>query len=372
VKCPKCGFVSYPGLSHCKKCGHKFSAAGRRSSSASSPLVSLFAEPTQSAAPSPPDPSPSEPPEPEEGNAAPPPEILFPAPSPKPAEEEEIPAVESSPAEPPKVWQEEVSQRVENFRKKRARLRGETDESENLDLKFDSTSGGEPPPETASPLLEEEDSEAGLDFALDRASEGGRPVISLETVSLGEKPVQSRHQDGYELEEAEGELPSDSAGAVEIVLDSSQTEETEASFPHPPNLVLAPLGRRFLAGLVDAAVLLSSLGLFALVFWLTGGRAAPNVLNICAFLLVVISLVMGYFASFVAITYATPGLLYMGLEVRNFQGQPPTTQESLWRAFGYLVSVSALMLGIIWATFDSEGLTWHDHMSGTFVTISSI
>jgi hypothetical protein len=28
------------------------------------------------------------------------------------------------------------------------------------------------------------------------------------------------------------------------------------------------------------------------------------------------------------------------------------------------------MLGFIWAWVDSEGMTWHDRMSGTFITLA--
>ncbi|MGD1104323.1 MAG: hypothetical protein ABSA59_19915, partial [Terriglobia bacterium] len=45
----------------------------------------------------------------------------------------------------------------------------------------------------------------------------------------------------------------------------------------------------------------------------------------------------------------------------------PTVRESFWRAFGVLVSLSALMLGFVWACVDSDGLTWHDRMSGTVI-----
>jgi hypothetical protein len=42
-------------------------------------------------------------------------------------------------------------------------------------------------------------------------------------------------------------------------------------------------------------------------------------------------------------------------------------RQSFWRAFGYLVSASAFFLGFVWALVDSEGLTWHDRMSDTFL-----
>jgi len=54
--------------------------------------------------------------------------------------------------------------------------------------------------------------------------------------------------------------------------------------------------------------------------------------------------------------------------VRSQTGGLPSPQQAFWRAFGYLVSISALMLGFIWALVDSDGLTWHDRMSETYLT----
>jgi len=71
---------------------------------------------------------------------------------------------------------------------------------------------------------------------------------------------------------------------------------------------------------------------------------------------------------FTAITAATPGQSWMGMEVRNMRGRPPDRHESLLRAFGYLVSLSAFMLGFLWALVDGESLSWHDRISGTFLT----
>ena len=79
-------------------------------------------------------------------------------------------------------------------------------------------------------------------------------------------------------------------------------------------------------------------------------------------------LLFSYFEMSIALTATTPGLAWTGLEVRNFEGNPPSARESLARAFGYLVSVSALFLGFAWAIFDADGLTWHDLISGTYVT----
>jgi uncharacterized RDD family membrane protein YckC len=79
---------------------------------------------------------------------------------------------------------------------------------------------------------------------------------------------------------------------------------------------------------------------------------------------------LGYFGLSIALTATTPGLLWMGLEVRNLEGDLPTARQAAWRAFGYVVSSAALMLGFVWALVDSEGLTWHDRMSDTYVAVA--
>jgi uncharacterized RDD family membrane protein YckC len=127
------------------------------------------------------------------------------------------------------------------------------------------------------------------------------------------------------------------------------------------------MGRRFLGGLVDALVLLVSAGLFALIYWWAGGRLTPNPLNLAVVGFIGVLMSLAYFGVFTVLTSTTPGLLWVGIEVRNLQGNPPTPRQACWRAFGYLVSTSALLLGFVWALVDSEGLTWHDRMSDTFL-----
>jgi uncharacterized RDD family membrane protein YckC len=132
----------------------------------------------------------------------------------------------------------------------------------------------------------------------------------------------------------------------------------------------APLGRRFVAGLADTLVLLSAAGLFGMVLRHIGVRMSLAPLNLSILAFVAIFFIAVYFGLFVALTASTPGLLWMGLEVRNLEGDHPTPGEASWRAFGYLVSIAGLMLGFVWALVDSDSLTWHDRISGTFLTLA--
>jgi uncharacterized RDD family membrane protein YckC len=156
---------------------------------------------------------------------------------------------------------------------------------------------------------------------------------------------------------------------LQIVVGPPEVEaRAAASQPELEAFHVAPLGRRFLAGLVDGLVLLLAGGLFALIFWRAGGHLTPVPSNLAIVAFIASVFVWAYFGLFTTLTFSTPGLTWMGIEVRTMEGWPPAPREALLRAFGYLVSLSALMIGFLWALVDSEGLTWHDRISGTFLT----
>lgn len=127
----------------------------------------------------------------------------------------------------------------------------------------------------------------------------------------------------------------------------------------------APLGKRFRAGVVDAAILAAIEGVFAGSLRLLGGRLqlTPAILAVLGF--IAAFWLFAYFAAFEALTFSTPGQAAMGLSIRNFDGVYPSGKDSLLRAFGYLVSTVAFMVGFLWAAMDSDTLAWHDHISGT-------
>jgi uncharacterized RDD family membrane protein YckC len=373
VKCPKCGFVSYSGLTQCKKCGYSFPfpkqkvQANKMSSSPAQPIEPEAESPLPTL----------------EEDLSPPssspvisPALTAPGPS---EEEEEEETVEPWPgpsaiipepptSEPARPWREELSERVESFRQRRARLKKGFDDSSSLEFDFTHASAAEVggPSESAEPKLEEEVSE--LDFELNDSRAPEDAALPLDAFTL-EGPGEGS---GI-LQQAESELADElprpaPAEPVEIILDSlSAPEEEEAGETTSINLPLAPMGRRFLGGLTDAAVLLVATGLFALIYWRAGGLFAANLLNFAVASFIGVLICLAYFGVFTALTATTPGLLWMGIEVRNLQGNPPTTRQVFWRSFGYLVSTSALLLGFVWALVDSDGLTWHDRMSDTYL-----
>jgi uncharacterized RDD family membrane protein YckC len=204
------------------------------------------------------------------------------------------------------------------------------------------------------------------------------PRAALEDeVRPSDAETQKRADEAFEmldsaLPQAEEVAIEPALGAdnrLEIVVGPSDLEApAAASQLELPTLPVAPMGRRFLAGLLDGLVLLLGGGLFAFIFWRAGGHLTPVPLNLAVVAIIAIIFVWAYFGLFTALTFSTPGLSWMGIEVRNMEGWPPAPRESFLRAFGYLVSFSALMIGFFWALVDSDGLTWHDRISGTFLT----
>jgi uncharacterized RDD family membrane protein YckC len=131
---------------------------------------------------------------------------------------------------------------------------------------------------------------------------------------------------------------------------------------------VAPVALRALAGALDGAVLLIAAGLFAATFHQLGGGLPANPKGLAGLLLA--AGVVGAFYLFVYIFYGgeTPGMQWTGLRLLDFGGHAPRAGARLARALGALASAAALGLGYLWALIDEEGLTWHDRMSQTFLT----
>lgn len=271
------------------------------------------------------------------------------------------------PAPPAAAWRDELSERVEDYRRKRARMRGHFDPSSTPELEFGPETepvSGATDVEMVQPLRNMSDLDATLQDSEDDS-------LLLDSVPLEKSAESVRMLSSAAVEAGQTPLAPSEAEAepVEIVLESSPAAGASASTQAVPGvLTVAPLSSRFVAGLADVLVLFAGAALFALIFWAAGGHVTKGSLNFAVFGAMAALFVLGYFGMFTALSSATPGLLWMNLEVRSLNGSQPTAQESFWRAFGYLVSIASLMLGFVWALVDGDHLTWHDHMSSTFIT----
>lgn len=358
MKCPKCGFVSY-GLDQCKKCGYSLVESPAKGSSARvNSLVDDEFDPGFSALADHP---------------------LIPESGTGPAQSLQFDTKQMSAAAPlnaeggTRNWREELSDRVVNFRKRRGIYQIETNPLENLELEFENF-GRADQNDSPSHLPEPSATEDSA-FDLDMKDS---PADKQQTSLTFEEPAVHAFREELHFdtdpEEAEEEMSlgesAEKSPPMEILVNSPAAHATGDS--EIVGHFYAPLGRRFWAGLMDAGILLAGAAIFGGIFWYSMTRfcehnsLAPASLGILGLIAMIV--IFAYFASFTALSSATPGMLWTGCEVRNLQGEHPTVNESLWRAFGVLVSMAALMVGFVWAYVDSETLTWHDRMSGTVIT----
>jgi len=365
VKCPKCGFVSFPGLEQCKQCGYPLTQADSRTgelpplfhpslTNSKTPgrseldAMEDFVEMGRRKAP--------------DLDTSLEPEGAFSGPI-EPGKGQ--PDTQSSKTRDFSAWQSELTERVQEFRQRRARLhKGEKGGPNNLDFDFESPSSD--PEETRAPVIEfpgaeKPDRHAGFapELRSDPPSRGlddFEPVAGEEEVEFFRPPERAKAPSRAETGPLEIEFGSS--------LRNSSAGEGGDELSSMPG---APISARFFAGAIDFMVLLSGAGMFALIFWWVGGRFALQPLELAVAGLVGVFFILLYFGGSAALASATPGLIWAGLELRTFEGNPPGPADCLWRAFGYIVSMSSLMLGFVWAAVDADGLTWHDRMSRTFI-----
>jgi uncharacterized RDD family membrane protein YckC len=306
----------------------------------------------------------------------PPPQIKPPATIPEQLSSEDLtPPGRYQLDEQPQDWREELSERVENFRKRRARLHPEADSAGNLELDFENAGNPRENRSMDDTLGAPGGGDSRFDWEIGKSALArGRDDQPRETLLLEKLDDEAVRYDAAPSEMDEmslGEPPAQNS-PMEILVGSPPWTAPEEEEEVADGIYLAPLGRRFVAGLADALVLMLGAALFGTIFWLLRGRLSLTPLNLAVLGFVTVILIFAYFAVFTAIASATPGLLWMGCEIRNLQGEYPNARESAWRAFGVLVSLSALMLGFVWAYVDSDNLTWHDRMSGTAITEAQI
>jgi len=64
----------------------------------------------------------------------------------------------------------------------------------------------------------------------------------------------------------------------------------------------------------------------------------------------------------------TPGARQAGLRLLHFDGRPAERRQRFVRLLAGFLSALPFGLGLLWALWDQEKLTWHDQISSTFFT----
>lgn len=155
---------------------------------------------------------------------------------------------------------------------------------------------------------------------------------------------------------------------AEIELEPQTHEEAEQEETPAAMLALhlAPFGRRLMAALADGALIAGVILIPALAAGaLIGYPHATKVVELGAILAFLLAGLL-YNTLFLTLAEATPGMRFARISLCTFDGQIPTRAQLRSRLGALLLSMVPLGLGVAWALFDDDRLSWHDRLSRTY------
>jgi len=131
---------------------------------------------------------------------------------------------------------------------------------------------------------------------------------------------------------------------------------------------VAITAHRVMAAGVDCALACVALCVFVATFHFAGAEIVLTKETLPYYIASALLISLFYRVLFCIANFDTPGVSWTGLRVLDFDGRMPTRKQRWYRLLGGFVGAIAAGMGLIWALFDEEKLTWHDHMSKTFPT----
>ena len=179
------------------------------------------------------------------------------------------------------------------------------------------------------------------------------------TIAIGREAGRRENRDArMEIDVSIPALPQEAHAPTTL----GQVSEASGMYP------IASLDERRIAALVDTACLLFAYGGFVALFGSLGGQFTASKLSAAVYAATIAIVYLQYFALFTIFGGTTPGMMFRGLQVTSFTGDPPTPRQMLLRSLGYVLSGGTFFLGFLWAWWDEDGLTWHDRLSRTYLS----
>jgi len=83
----------------------------------------------------------------------------------------------------------------------------------------------------------------------------------------------------------------------------------------------------------------------------------------------IIAIVIGvlYQVFFLTVAKSTPGMRWAQISFCTFDDEIPSREQMRERLKAMAVSLFPVGLGLLWAIFDEDNLTWHDRRSRTYL-----
>ncbi|HEX8708919.1 MAG TPA: RDD family protein [Pyrinomonadaceae bacterium] len=153
----------------------------------------------------------------------------------------------------------------------------------------------------------------------------------------------------------------------ELAAEPLGTELAEAATDEALYDDRAPVASRIAGSLIDLAVVAFASSPFAAIIELTNGNWADMRVS-GAMVGIVLVVMFLYQTASTALAGRTWGMSLVSLRAVDADtGLPPTTRQSIGRALLFMFSLVTLGLGLLYALFDAEGRTAHDHFTQTAV-----
>ena len=150
--------------------------------------------------------------------------------------------------------------------------------------------------------------------------------------------------------------------------------QEEVLIPPQSNIIcdapVAPIALRVEAALIDGLITLLPAMAGLALFLYEGGHLSFNKHVLPFWMAAFLTVPVLYKLLWTIAGRDSIGMSFAGLRLVDFDGHPPSNERRYQRMFGSFLSLLAAGTGLIWALVDEDALTWHDHISGTFPTLS--
>lgn len=194
---------------------------------------------------------------------------------------------------------------------------------------------------------------------------GGRKVIGMEEYRGQENPRQRPNEHRRQSPRRRG-MPGQ--GSFDFGQPGPPTQPFMSEIRRSKELAVAPLPLRAMAAMFDACMVGALMGLFLLTVRMTLHELPTSLPVLVCYGIATAVVATIYKLVFCLAGQVTLGLQFAGLQVVSFDNHRPLFAQMVARVFGGWLSLASAGLGLFWAITDKERLTWHDHISQTFLT----
>lgn len=199
-------------------------------------------------------------------------------------------------------------------------------------------------------------------------SEDGRKVVGFdEYTNSPPRPERPRHSDATRQPKRKL-VPGQGFFDFTSELGAPHATPLGRETSRRSELPVAGFRFRAMAAMFDAGFVFSLAGLFLLTIRVCLHTLPAGPIFYACYAASALLIAASYKLLYCFFGQATLGQQGACLRVVSFDGQAPTRPQRMIRMFSGWVSLASAGMGVVWALFDHERLSWHDHISQTFLT----